>query len=257
MIDAASEGRAVPAEKSGATAARTPAERGAVVRPGGLAVVRLRDLRPGDVRLAQEGEQSVTLAIESIGAGMYRWTSLVLRPSRHGYHPPLPPLYWQFPFTVTVSGRALVDVDAERHVDPASLPPIPYPAEQDIPAAFTVGDVVTKGRITWERHPDGWYNQHRGPSTEPISDASIAELFRNPDTLRLGIPEYTPAAPAAPAATGPGALTLADDTVHLCPWHRGLDGSWMGAHRAEVVLCDPTGVLVPVCHEHAPLVTCP
>ncbi|MFJ5120854.1 hypothetical protein [Kitasatospora sp. NPDC088548] len=235
----------------------TPAQRGAAVRPNGTATMRLRDLRPGDVKLARGGEESVVLTIEHLGRGEYVWTSRVVRPSVEAgsYHAAL---YWEFPFTLREHGHTVFDVAADRHVDPASLPPSPYPDERGIPTLFNVGDVVRHGHVEWTREPQGWFNHVRTRFTEPTGDAAITRLFRDPSFLRLGIPEYVPALPPGTyelTADSPDVIHLSKDTAHLCAWSGRVDGVWRDRHLATAFRLDVNRIHVPVCDEHAPLLT--
>ncbi|MCC9309894.1 hypothetical protein LN042_22950 [Kitasatospora sp. RB6PN24] len=237
---------------------KTPAQRGAAVRPNGSATMRLRDLRPGDVKLARGGEEAVILTIQSLGRGEYVWTSRVVRPSAEAgsYYAPL---YWAFPFTLSAHGHTMVDVAADRHVDPASLPPSPYPDERSIPTQFHTGDVVRHGRVVWTREPQGWFNHARTRFTEPTGDSAIERLFRDPLFLRLAIPEYVPAALVTPpyvlTADSPAVIHLSEDAGHLCAWSGQVDGVWRERHRATAFRLDSNGIPVPVCDEHAPLLT--
>lgn len=158
-------------------------------RPDHTLFAPLRLLLPGDVTVHNDGSESVIISTERLPAGEYQYVSRTLRPPAQPH--PRPAEYWQFPWTLRAPGRSAFQVAAHRHVDPASLPPAPYPPTP--PGTFTDGDVVRKGTVTWERENGGWFNQVRTSSTQPTGDAAIRRLFRDDDTLRLGIPEYIPA----------------------------------------------------------------
>ncbi|MER5638288.1 hypothetical protein ABT095_15165 [Kitasatospora sp. NPDC002227] len=237
---------------------KTPAQRGAAVRHNGTTMMRLRDLRPGDVKLAAGWEESVILTVEHRGRGEYTWTSRVVRPSDEALRH-YPALHWEFPFTHRTHGSTLITALADRHVDPASLPPSPYPDERSIPTQFHVGDVVRHGQVVWTRERGGWFNHVRTRSTEPTGDATIQRLFREPAFLRNGIPEYTPAAlvtqPYVLTADSPDVIHLSKNTTHLCAWSGRVDGVWRDRHPATAFRLNPEGIHVPVCDGHAPLLT--
>jgi hypothetical protein len=48
---------------------------------------------------------------------------------------------------------------------------------------------------------------------------------------------------------------LTHDTAHLCAWSGRVDGRWHDRHPATAFRPDAQGIHVPVCDQHAPLLT--
>ncbi|SEM77799.1 hypothetical protein [Streptacidiphilus jiangxiensis] len=48
---------------------------------------------------------------------------------------------------------------------------------------------------------------------------------------------------------------LSEDTAQLCAWSGRVDGIWRDRHPATAFRLDSQGIYVPVCDEHARLLT--
>ncbi|MCX4749283.1 hypothetical protein OG455_27885 [Kitasatospora sp. NBC_01287] len=150
-----------------------------------------RLLRRGDVIVhTGSGSRAVLTELTRLGRNEYRRTSRTTTPPSRGGSASLPATYWQFPWTYRQHGNQIVTVAAHQHVDPASLPPIPYP---DVPAHFRDGDHVVHDSTIWHRTDGAWFNHIRTTHTPPTSDNAIRRLFTDDNHLRLGIPAYQPA----------------------------------------------------------------
>ncbi|MFD4394417.1 hypothetical protein [Kitasatospora sp. NPDC058478] len=158
----------------------------------GIMNLPTRLLRRGDVIVhTATGHESVVTTARHLGRGEYKRTARTITPATRGPMTSLPTTWWQFPTTLRHSGSTLVPVAAHRHVDPDTLPRIPYPP---VPASFADGDHVVHGDVIWERIDGGWFNHIRSPHTQPASDETILRLFTEDSFLRSGIPAHQPAA---------------------------------------------------------------
>nr|BEK65645.1 hypothetical protein KPHV_28720 [Kitasatospora purpeofusca] len=171
----------------------SPAARHPERRIGDYGVMQLpaKHLRRGDVIvLTATGHESVITHSTRIGRGDYRRTARTLTPATRGSMLALPKTWWQFPNTLRCSGGTLVTVAAHRHIDPDTLPRIPYPP---VPEHFADGDHVVHDGNIWERTSGHWFNQNRTRLTPPTSDEAIRRLFTEDALLRNGIPTHQPA----------------------------------------------------------------
>ncbi|MEU3559616.1 hypothetical protein [Kitasatospora sp. NPDC006786] len=151
-----------------------------------------RLLRRGDVIVhTATGHESVITNIRHLGRGEYRRTARTVTPPTRGSMIALPDTWWKFPNTLSHSGSTVVPVAAYRHVDPDTLPKIPYPA---VPTAFADGDHVVHDKVIWERANGTWTNHTHTRHTPPSTDETIIRLFTEPAFLRQGIPTHQPAA---------------------------------------------------------------
>lgn len=150
-----------------------------------------RWLRPGDVIVhTATNHASVITNIRHLGRSEYRRTARTITPPTGGSMTALPDTWWLFPTTLRPTGNTPVTVYAHRHVDPNSLPPIPYPP---IPRHLADGDHIVHDGVIWERTGGSWYSQHSGPHTPPTSDETILRWFTEDAFLRKGIPVHQPA----------------------------------------------------------------
>ncbi|MGW7579681.1 hypothetical protein ACWGKU_05195 [Kitasatospora sp. NPDC054768] len=172
----------------------SPAARHPERRIGAYGVMDLpaRLLRRGDVIVhTATGHESVVTSIRHRGRGEYRRTTRTVTPPTRGSMTSLPDTWWKFPTTLSHSGSTIVPVIAHRHVDPNTLPQIPYP---QAPAAFTDGDHVVHDKVIWERTNGTWTNHTHTRNTTPVGDETILRLFTEDARLRQGIPTHQPAA---------------------------------------------------------------
>ncbi|MDY0811401.1 hypothetical protein [Kitasatospora purpeofusca] len=153
-----------------------------------------RWLRPGDIIVhTATGHESVVTHIHHLGRSEYRRTTRTVTPPTRGGMKALPDTWWQFPTTFRPTGNTPVTVYAHRHIDPNSLPPIPYPP---VPARLADGDHIVHDGEIWGRTGGFWFNQNRRRNTPPVTDEVARRWFTEHASLRKGIPVHQPAHPA-------------------------------------------------------------